>query len=70
MQVEKKGHAGNIVTAYVGGNMEHGLLHATHSQLLVLLLRIYTVAGGEGAAPAVSQQGLELSYIKQGLKLG
>ena len=28
---KKKVHAGNIVTAYVGGNMEHGLLHATHS---------------------------------------
>ena len=26
-QVEKKRHAGNIVTVYVGGNMEHGQLH-------------------------------------------
>ena len=30
-QVGKKGHEGNIVTACVGGSMEHGLVHATHS---------------------------------------
>ena len=30
-QVEENGHVGSIATAYVGGNMEHGLLHATDS---------------------------------------
>ena len=53
--------------------MEHGLLHATHSSL-VLLLRIRTLAGEGGGAvaavAAVSQQGLELNEIKQGLRLG
>ena len=53
--------------------MEHGLLHATHSSL-VLLLRIRTLAGEGGGAvaavAAVSQQGLELSETKQGLELG
>ena len=53
--------------------MEHGLLHATHSSL-VLLLRIRTLAGEGGGAvaavAAVSQQGLELNEIKQGLRVG
>ena len=40
----------------------------------MLLLRIHTLAGGgggaAGAVAAVSQEGLELGEIKQGLELG
>ena len=50
----KKGHVGDIVTSYVGGNMEHGLLHAFGAAAA-------DCCGGGGAAAAVSQQGLELS---------
>ena len=57
---KKKRDTQVTVTAYVRGNMEHVLLHATHSScLLVLLLRIRTLAVvGGGAAAAVCQQGL------------
>ena len=42
--------------------MEHGLLHATHSSVLVLLLRDHTLAVGGGRdAAAVPQQQLDLS---------
>ena len=44
-QVESKGHVDKIITAYLGGNIEAGLL-------LVLLLRIRTLAGGGGGAAA------------------
>ena len=44
-QNESKGHVDKVITAYLGGNIEPGLL-------LVLLLRIRTLAGGGGGAAA------------------
>ena len=58
MKQVEKGHAGNTVTAYVGGNMEHGLLYILEENCSSSVQRepgiIYSTLSNTAAAVVVA----------------